>query len=208
MTEVDFQRFKPGDVLVVNASKGKGIFSAGWWIKLRSFLTGVNKRSRYADHVVIVHHCDAEGTLWGVEGKPSSVGWVDCALYLNTGQLVQDNHLQPKTDEQRAKICEVAKELLGTPYDWVAILALGSDVPFINRLWSRTFHPVLNKKLIPEWNAGEVPGHVICSSFAALTYMDVGLGHPFDMNGGVRLVDPDDWSEYIYNHETLLGWKD
>lgn len=194
--------FLPGDVLVVNASKGKGIFSGGWWIKFRSWFSGVNKRSRYADHVVIVHHIDDTGTLWGIEGRPSSVGWVDCALYEKA--IIAENGLQPKSEEARKLICQVAEEMLGTPYDWKAIVLLGTDVKFVNKLWSK----VLAKHLIPDWNEDEVPGHVICSSYAALVYRRAGLAYPKDFEGGLRFVDPDDWSEFIFEHTNNIGWHD
>lgn len=198
-TSVDLSTFLPGDVLVVNASKGRGVFSGGWWIKLRNLITGVKSRSRYADHVLVVHHRDSAGNLWGIEGKPSSVGWVDCALYLNHGKLVTDNRLQPKSDEQRAAICKMASEMLGTKYDWVAIADLGVQALNINRLWSKA----IARFLLKDWNEDEVPGHVICSSFLDVDYEHLGLDSPGGTDG-TRFTTPSDWSEFIF--ESMDAW--
>ncbi len=193
----------PGDVLAVDASKGLGILSGGWWIKFRNWLNLMPKRSRFVDHIVVVHHRDDAGVLWGIEGRPSSVGWVDCALYVDAGKLVVDNRYQPKTDAQRKLVCDVAKEMLGTPYDWEAIFTLGTETTYINQYWNK----LLARHMIPEWNKDEVPGHVICSSLAALAYRKSGLDHPWDSTGGLRFVDPEDWSEWCFKHTTPeQGW--
>lgn len=195
MTATELE-FLPGDVLAVDASKGLGILSGGWWIKLRNWLNLMPKRSRFVDHIVVVHHRDSTGTLWGIEGRPSAVGWVDCAIYLDHGDLVADNRAQPKTQVQRDMICKVAEEMLGTPYDWEAIAKLGVDTGFINKLWNKTMASLA----LRDWDKDEVPGHVICSSYAALVYQKSGLDHPVDSSGGCRFVDPDDWSEFIFKH--------
>lgn len=212
-TDVNTGLLSPGDILAVNASKGRGIFSAGWWIKLRARLMGGSAKSSAADHVVVVHHRDAAGTLWGVEGKPSSVGWVDCAIYLDKGKLVADNRFQPKTDAQRELICKVAEEMLGTPYDWAAIATLGYEVNFVNSLWNKLVANRYRKSWhfgfkAREWGKDEIPGHIICSSLAALVYRKAELNFPKDSKGGVRFVDPDDWASFCFQHTTPVGWND
>jgi len=77
-------------------------------------------------------------------------------------------------------------------------------VDFVNKLWDKIFA----RHVISEWNDDEVPGHVICSSLASLAYRKTGLTFPKDSNGGVRLVDPDDWSEFCLTHTTFFGWID
>lgn len=162
----------PGDVLAV---RGGGI--AATMIRFGAAILG---RPNISNHIAVAHHADARGTLWGIEGRPGGVGWADCSLYLGS-PFTLANDGQPKTLDQRKKICDTMSALLGTPYDWEAIVAdgmadLGMRVPG----WD------------PSWH-GTVPGHVVCSSSAAYAYAAAGLACP----AGDRLVQPADWDAFI-----------
>lgn len=169
----------PGDVLAVNTGDGWG----SWWIR---FGAAVRNRPNLSNHVVVVHHVDARGTVWGIEGRPGGVGWVDCTVYLRSRNLVT-NAAQPKTSAQRAAVCKTMEALLGTAYDWDAIVNDGAtDLGIHLPDWS------------PDWT-GTVPGHVVCSSAAQYAYLKNGLACP----PGDRGCQPSDWDAFILNE----GWK-
>jgi hypothetical protein len=162
----------PGDVLAVR-SPGR----PAWWIRIGAAL---RDQPNLSNHIAVAHHLDASGTLWGIEGRPGGVGWVDCSLYL-TSPYTLTNAGQPKTSAQRESVCATMQALLGTAYDWEAIVAdgmadLGMKVPG----WD------------PSWH-GTVPAHVVCSSSAAYAYAKAGLACP----AGDRLCQPADWDAFI-----------
>lgn len=165
-------RLLPGDVLAVR-SGGR----PAWWIRVGAAL---RDQPNLSNHIAVVDHADASGTLWGIEGRPGGVGWVDCGLYLKSPCTIT-NADQPKTAGQRRSVCETMAALLGTAYDWEAIVAdgaadLGLKVPGWN----------------PDWT-GTVPAHVVCSSSAAYAYTRAALPCP----KGDRLVQPSDWDAFI-----------
>jgi hypothetical protein len=171
-------QLQPGDVVAVRTPPS--IF--GWLIRLGAALRG---RPWHVDHVVIVHHRDDTGRLWGIEGRPSGVGWVDLAAYDNRWML--SNADQPKTDIQRAQVCELAVDMLGTPYDWPAIIHDAAIALNLQRLWrSGDYGP-------------RAPGHVVCSSLAAWLYHKVGLAAP---RGLMSTCWPADWADFILRK----GW--
>lgn len=170
---------QPGDVLVVRTPPT--IF--GWLIRFGAALRG---RPNLDDHVVIAHHLDDAGVLWGIEGRPGGVGWVDVAVY--SGPYVFSNADQTKTQAQRAEVCELAKAALGTPYDWVAILDDAADTLGLGELWPCRDY------------GSQPPGHVVCSSLAAWIYGRVGLDHPA---GAARWSTPSDWTDWILRR----GWQ-
>jgi hypothetical protein len=164
---------QPGDVLAV--ATPPSVFGA--LIRLGAWL---RHRPDHVDHVVVAHHRDAAGTLWGIEGRPGGVGWVDIAAYDN--RWLVSNVTQPKTDGQRQQVCTAAAHLLGVAYDWVAIgmdaaTALGFD---------------------HLWRAGDYgdrpPAHVVCSSLASWVYRQVGLAEPV---GPLRYATPADWAQFM-----------
>lgn len=166
--------YLPGDVLTVWDPRNP---LPAWAIRIGGWLRG--HRSA-ADHVVVAHHTDPGGVLWGIEGRPGGVGWVDVATYPN---ITSSNAGQPKTDAQRIAICEAAVGLLGTPYDWVGILADARQALRIDHLWrSRDF-------------GDTAPAHVVCSSVADWLTERVGLASP----GGTadtRWTTPPDWESF------------
>ena len=168
---------QPGDVMAV-ATHGW----AGWLIRLGERLHGLPGRD---NHIVVVHHRDDKGVVWGIEGRPGGVGWVDVRGYL--GPATVTNAAQPKSDVQRQAVADALVQMLGTAYDFVGIAADACrDLDF----------PEL---FAQNWHGKGVPGHVVCSSLAAFVYQRVGLAHP---DGG-RFCQPDDWTVFIEKQ----GWK-
>lgn len=164
---------QPGDILCVNT--GNGIAD-----KLIRLGAAVRNEPNLANHVAIVHHTDKAGVKWVLEGRPGGVGWADARNYLASPYTVS-NVMQAKTAKQRNVITAGALKMIGTRYDWAAIVddaaqAFGIDIPG----WSPAF-------------GNQVPGHVVCSSFAAYLYAKASLAHPV----GGRNVSPADWVDLI-----------
>lgn len=172
----------PGDIIVVRTP------DKGFWTKLADrlirFGAALKDQSDLENHVVVYHHCDSNGTMWGIEGRPGGVGWVDVSRYANPYAL--SNAVQPKTPEQRALICKASEGLLGVEYDWTAIgLDTLQSLSLIN-LWKNR-----------GWG-DKPPAHVVCSSLADYIYRKVGLDSP----GLGRFTTPAGWAEFIINQ----GW--
>lgn len=157
----------PGDLLVTR-SQGTG----GFLIRLGAAL---RDRPNMVNHVAIVHHTDANGVTWCIEGRPGGVGWRDASDYLRSPYTVT-NASQHKSPAQRVRVANGAVALLGTPYDWEAIAQDAAGAFGLDHVWQL------------RWG-GTVPGHVVCSSLAAWLYADANLGHP----SGDREVTPADW---------------
>lgn len=183
-----------GDVLVMAVTGGFIKTLTLWAIKLQAWLT---RSPAPQDHVAILTHQDASGNWWCIEGKPSSVGYVLADTYLKHPTLVT-NADQPKTDDQREFIVRVAVEMIGTPYDWKAILALGARAVRVTRLWKKSYADLV----MDDWDDDEVPVHVICSSLADLAYEKAGLPSPGGTKG-TRFTRPADWTRWI----TQRGWE-
>lgn len=162
---------QPGDLLLTR-SKGW----AGLLIRLGS---AFRDQPNLINHVAIVHHTDKEGTVWVIEGRPGGVGWRDAKAYLASPHTVC-NATQPKTATQRLDVAKGAKAMLGTEYDWEAIVQDAGAAFGLDKAWEL------------KWGkAGTVPGQVVCSSLAAFLYAKAGLDHP---EGG-REVTPGQWLE-------------
>jgi hypothetical protein len=133
---------------------------------------------------VIVHHQDARGTWWGIEGRPGGVGEVDLARY-EGARYLNTNADQPRTDAERAAIAKLAFGLLGTGYDWVGGITADLDTAL--------HMPDLAELLDKAWGwpsrPGQRPGHVVCSSAASWIYTALRLPCP---KGG-ELTWPADW---------------
>ncbi len=165
----------PGDVLTVWDTRRP---LPAWLIRIGGWLRG-HWRNR-SNHVVMAHHVDAAGTWWGIEGRPGGVGWVDLAQYPH---VTSDNTGQPKTDAQRAALADVAVGMLGTDYDWAAIVTDGRDALRIDHLWKSKDFGV------------EPPAHVVCSSAWDWAYEHVGLASPGG-SVGTRWTTPADWETF------------
>lgn len=169
---------QPGDVLAVNTGNNW----AATLIRLGEHLQG---KPAYDNHVVAVHHRDAGGRLWGIEGRPGGVGWVDLAGYDN--RYLVTNAKQTKTQAQRDEICQYAVAMLGTQYDWSAIVRDGLSTFHIDDIW-----------LSHDFGA-TAPAHVVCSSVYAWIYKKVSLAAP---SGKARWIEPADWTEFFIK----MGW--
>ena len=166
----------PGDLL---ATRGDGWTSA--LIRLGAALLD---HPNMINHIAIVHHRDATGTLWCIEGRPGGVGWRDAQGYLGSHWTLC-NTTQPKSDKQRAAIAKGAEALIGTEYDWAAIAADAGQAFRLGQAWSL------------KWRDGQVPGQVVCSSLAAYLYDKTDLDHP----PGDRKVSPANWVDLWVNHD-------
>lgn len=181
-----FAKLDIGDV-VLTRSRPKN-----FWGKLavRAIRLGaaIHDQPNIWNHVAIVHHIDDTGTLWGVEGRPGGVGWVDMRNWVNDGWVLS-NADQPKTEDQRAQIAAASEALIGTAYDWsgIAIDAGRAVAGLWATLWPEKWH-----------NYRAAPGHVVCSSLADWVYGKVGLGSP----RADRACTPADWAQYILDR----GW--
>jgi len=170
---------QPGDLLIVSGSN--------WASKL--IMIGAVLRGRDpASHVAVMHHADAHGTPWAIEGRPGGVGWRDARDYLADRRTVT-NTAQPKTPAQRDQVCALMVKMLGTEYDWKGIAedtALALNLP---RIWAPG----------PD---GKVPGAVVCSSLAAWGYGQAGLPGPA-LSGDWETVTPGDWRTFCEQQ----GWR-
>lgn len=174
----------PGDVVAV-----RNTGYAAMAIRFGAALLG---KPNLSNHIAVVHHTitnpDGSTTLWGIEGKPGGVGWIDMTGYLES-KWTLSNAEQPKTLDQRAHICAVMEAMLGTDYDWEAIVG---DAFEALRL------PILFGE---HWAKTGTPGHVVCSSVAAYAYLESGAKHPNLKNE--RRCMPGDWNEFIITR----GWE-
>lgn len=181
----------PGDVLAVY---GGGL--AGDIIRIGE--TILNKGGNSA-HVVVVTHQDVKGRWMGIQGQPGGVGLVDCTSFLNDSRT-RSNHAQPRAagDDQETVFLAACAKSLGIGYDWVGIAEDADEVLHVpdlsaelNRLWA--------------WPANKnvLPGHVVCSSLAAMLYdlPAVNWAHP-DL-GTERVCMPGDWWMWSDNQQ----WK-
>jgi hypothetical protein len=162
----------PGDVVCVRTN---GFI--GFLIRVGAAL---RSRPNLQNHIAIVHHRDEAGTLWGIEGRPGGVGWIDMTAYLQS-RWTLSNSAQPKTDAQRSLVCTRMVQLLGVAYDYEAIGKDVADDLGLGYLW----HLKEN---------GKVPAHLVCSALAADGYDSAKLLRPV---GDVREVQPADWTEFV-----------
>lgn len=183
MANLDTSLLKPGDVVIVEM----GIWIIRWLIIIQAFLTGQAKY-RKSGHVIVVTHTDTENRLWGIEGRPGGVGWAE--LTKRNGKWGLANTDQLKTAEQRSKIVETMKSLLGTKYDYDAYLQIALQTIGINTSWT-------------DYKGDQVPTHIICSAVADYVYEDVGLANPGGM-AITRLTTPVEWAAFIAKGEYAI----
>lgn len=186
-------RCKIGTVLAVRTG---GL--AGWWIR---FGAAWRNLPNLDNHIVIVHHVDSSGTVWGIEGQPGGVGWVDCANYFYgvNGSYVVSNWRQPLSLQERSSVAKICESMLHVAYDWPAIAADALNDLRLPATWA-----VRDDK----WGS-QAPGHVVCSSLAAWAYWKSGIPGPYDkpasgISGGVLnelpLIQPGDWTNWAYQN--------
>lgn len=165
-----------GDVMAVRTG---GI--GAWWIR---FGAAFRDLPNLDNHVAVLHHKTGD-TWWAIEGKPGGVGWVNANNYLNSPYTIT-NRNQPKTDEQRALVCEVMEAMLHTPYDWPAIAQDAMFDLHLETLWDE------------KWN-GQTPGHVVCSSLAVWGYEKAALNYPKTQDPAH--VQPGDWTKFSIDNK-------
>jgi hypothetical protein len=169
----------PGDVLAI-ATPASPFTDA---IHAAAALQG---ETTLVDHIAAVHHIDSGGRWWGIEGRPGGVGWVDLARY--DGAIVASNAAQPKTEYQRRIICQAGEAMLGTPYDWGAVVFDAAVALHLDGLYK-----------LPDWGP-QAPAHVVCSSMWAWAYRErAGLAEP---NKPMVTTTPADWWEFLH----AQGW--
>jgi hypothetical protein len=175
----------PGDVLAVWT--GNSMFQD--LIRVAEALDG---KPAVANHVVVITHQDQVGRWIGIQGQPGGVGPVDCTPYLSDVRTMS-NHGQPRPDDhgQLTTFLASAAKSLGIGYDWVGIAEDGLDACHVEDL---------SKLIDPLWrwpsNHNLLPGHVVCSSLAAMLYdlPSVQWAHP-DL-GDERECEPADWWQW------------
>jgi hypothetical protein len=143
------------------------------------------------NHVVVVHH-QTNGVWWGLEGKPGGVGWADLTNYLRDPRTTSNVH-QPKELADRSWVVTQAEVMLGRAYDWDAIMT--------DTLMSLGIHNLFSE----DWHGTGVPGHVVCSSFAAYLYSVRKMPRP--SGGGGRFIMPADWTDFNLNRR-WMEWTD
>ena len=169
-----------GDIL---ATRGDGFGSKA--IRLGAAL---EDEPNTVNHICVIHHIDNVGTIWGIEGRPGGVGYVDTRKYLENPYTIT-NAEQPKTLAQREWIAQKSTSMLGTPYDWQAI-ADDACIALLKRNFIWTMRDF----------GDEPPAQVVCSSFAVWLNHHAGLAYP-DQHGE-RSTTPADWVDWIIRK----GW--
>jgi hypothetical protein len=180
----------PGDVLAVWT--GSGITQDA--IRIAESLRGL---PAVANHVIIITHQDPLGRWIGIQGQPGGVGLADASPFLEDPRT-QSNHDQARADDkgQLSAFLSGCAKSLGLPYDWVGIAEDALDALKVPDL-SRAIDPLWR------WPSGHlVPGHVVCSSLAAMLYdlPEVGWPHP-DLDAE-RTCMPADW----WNWSRMQAW--
>lgn len=174
---------QPGDICVVR--------TGGFFAKMIRFGAALRGWPNLDNHVVGIHHVDDAGTVWGIEGRPGGVGWVDVARYFSGpyGKYAITNRKQPKTDKQRSELTTIMVQLLKTGYDWDAIAEDAIQDLDLPTWWHQ------------HWGVNGVPAHVVCSSLYAWGYMKLGLAAPRQVSA--RNVEPANWETFIIEER----WK-
>lgn len=184
------EKYLPADILAVRTSS-----AFGRWIRFGSAL---RDQPNLANHIVIVDHLDSSGILWGIEGRPGGVGWVDCAVYLQSPYTIS-NTKQYISPTRRDHITATCRAMIGTEYDWPAIAADALTDLHLPAVWADR----------EKWGP-QSPGHVVCSSLAAWAYYHNEVDGPFDVpasgvSGGVLkelpLIQPSDWVDWIIRNK-------
>ncbi|HEY2060051.1 MAG TPA: hypothetical protein VGH57_16905 [Amycolatopsis sp.] len=169
---------KPGDVLAV-----RGTALADEAIRVGQELDG---KPGLDNHIAVMHHWTGD-VPWGLEGKPGGVGWADLRGYI-TSPYTMDNCAQPGRDaKERDLLAKDAELMIGTSYDWAAIADDTLRAFHMGDLFAKTID-------------GTVPGHVVCSSYAAFLYERAGWERPMVPD---RDCEPADWDALIMTR----GWN-
>lgn len=179
---------------MANVQVAPGVVLAVWtssslesdMIRVAEALEG---RPAVANHVAVVTHQDQKARWIGIQGQPGGVGLVDCTPWLSDSRT-RSNYAQPRADDhgQLNTLLGSCAKSLGVAYDWVGIAEDACDALHLTDL-SDAIDPLWR------WPSDRdiMPGHVVCSSLAAMLYdlPEVGWAHP-DL-GTERHCEPADW---------------
>jgi hypothetical protein len=179
----------PGDVLLTRHEGWMGRLIR-FGAALRELVTG-KPNPNVRNHVVGVTHRDLLGVLWGIEATADGVVQVDITKRLRSAWVL-GNPDQPKTPAQREVVVRVARAMLGTPYDWEAIVGDGVDALGIDKFWRPKDFP----------DDGRLPLATVCSALWDYAYQRAGLANP-GANAGGRFTTPADWDTFI----TTRAWE-
>jgi hypothetical protein len=174
---------QPGDVLLTRGT--------AWTSKVIRFGAALLDRPNTYNHVIVIHHRDNLGVLWGVEARAEGVGWIDLTRTMRS-RWVLTNADQPKTPEDRVFIAKTVEGAIAAPYDWTAIVAEAFEALRIDEFWRPAEFP----------EDGRLPYGTICSALADWAYERRGLPNP----GGAaktRTTTPSDWQTFL----TLRPWE-
>lgn len=175
----------PGDVLAVWTGDGIGEDL----IRIGEVLDG---KPAVANHVVIVTHLDQVGRWMGIQGQPGGVGPVDVTPFL-TDSRTRGNHDQPRPNDhdQLTTFLASAAKALGIRYDWVGIAEDTCDALHLEGL-AAAIDPLWR------WPSDHnlLPGHVVCSSLAAMLYDEPSIGWAHPDLGEERVCEPADWWQW------------
>jgi hypothetical protein len=152
---------QPGDVILTRGN--------AWTSRLIRWGAALLDQPNVYNHVIVVHHRDAIGVLWGIEARAEGVGWVDLTRTLKS-RWVLSNADQPKTPADREFITRTVEGAIAT----------------IDKLW--------RAKEFPE--DGRLPYGTICSALADWAYEQRGLPNPGGTRR-TRLTKPADWHAFI-----------
>jgi hypothetical protein len=169
---------RPGDVLAVRLG---GLASE--LIRIGEEMAG---KPGLDNHIAVMHHW-LNGTPWGLQGEPGGVGWVDLRAYLASGFTVNNCGQPGRDDAGRAAVAALAERMIGTAYDWCSITDDTLRAFHMHDLFSQTLN-------------GTVPGHLVCSSYAAFLYERQGWERPAVTD---RDTEPGDWTAFALEH----GWS-
>lgn len=152
---------------------------------LRDLFHGGSNAADIDNHVIVVDHQTPDGVWWGIEGRPGGVGQTTLTQYADDPFTIT-NFEQPKTDDQRAQVLACVPQILGTPYDWTAIMVAAAADLHLPEMFAQN------------WKGQGAPGHLICSAVADWEYHHVGLANP----APDRFCTPADWIDFI----SRKGW--
>jgi hypothetical protein len=165
----------PGDVFAVRTSDKQDIIEFG---------EGLQGKPNLDNHVAGFVKWDGD-IPWGLEGRPSSVGWVDMRKYIGHPQSWNNCNQPARTTAGRDLVVKDSVAMIGTKYDWEAI---GGDS--LLALHIKLYHLT--------WKDGTVPGQVVCSSYWAYLYHAVRWAHP--STNDERMCEPADWTSFIISN--------
>lgn len=136
------------------------------------------------NHIAMLHHIDAKGTWWALEGRPGGVGWRDATQYLASGMTVCNQH-QPMSLTQSLAAAGWMEKLINTSYDWDAIVGDGL----------RDLHlPVPPDPWALKDENGVIRGDAVCSSSAIFAYAKTQLAVPTYTDQAH--IEPSDWVKF------------